>query len=150
MHTYTHTWTKCKPQPPLAGVQGNSFPFLDGGCRFPKGRPWPFQAAAPARASAGRSAARLGVRPAAAGTYLPLGSVLDSATSPRASVIRNLSEGAGGGLARVRRLALHWLGIRAQWYPADDLVLRCARRVIHAQDALPPWGFVPNTRVVRV
>lgn len=91
-----------------------------------------------ARASAGRGAARPGVPPAAAGAYLPLGSVLESATSPRASVKRNLSEGAGGGLARVRRLAFHPLGITVQWYPADDLVLRCTRRVIHAQEALPP------------
>lgn len=91
-----------------------------------------------ARVSAASSAALLDDRPAAAGTYLPLGSVLVSATSPLVSVRRNLSEGAGRGLASERRTALHRLDIRAHWYSADDPVPRSARRVTHVQDALLP------------
>lgn len=84
------------------------------------------------------------------GLICPLGSVLESATNPLKSVRRNLSEGSGRGLAHEQRAALHWLDVRAHWDPAADLVLRCARPVIHVQDALLPWGFVLDTRVVRV
>lgn len=47
-----------------------------------------------------------------------LGSVLEAATRLRASV-RGESRRAGAGLARVRRLALHRLGIGAHWYLGD-------------------------------